>query len=320
MSALCIVLWVVGGVLGLLTVGVLFSARTMVRPGRQKLWTDPMRAAQIPFESVTFPASDGLQLKGWFLPVPGVRSAPTLIVIPGWLWSRLGNAQDNLLNDFPGGKRVELMPLAAAFHKAGYHVLMFDVRGFGESERRAVYTAGWLEHRDLLGALDYLGTRAEVDQARIGAIGFSNGGNCIVFGLAHTDRLAGAIAVQPTALSLFMRNYTRPYGPIGRVLAWGTELVYRLAGGPALRHIDPVQALRGAAPTPMLYVEGTGDRWGSVAYVEEMVAATPVATGLYPETAHRFDGYNHMVKHPEIALAFFERHVKGAGPMPESNP
>ncbi|MCB9546672.1 MAG: prolyl oligopeptidase family serine peptidase [Myxococcales bacterium] len=303
-------------VVGLYLLGCAFSARTMVRPGRQKLWTDPKAAAGIDFEAISFPAPDGVTLRGWFLPAPAAitRPAPTLIIIPGWLWNRLGNAQNNLLNDFPGGKRVELMPLASAYHQAGYSVLMFDVRGFGESDRSGPYTAGWQEHLDLLGALDWLQARPDVDAERIGAIGFSNGGNCIVFALAHTEALKAAIAVQPTKLSLFMANYMKPFGLVGRLFGWGTGVFYRLGGGPDLRLIDPLYALRGAARTPTLYVEGTGDRWGSVAHVQTLEAATPVAEGLYPETGHRFDGYNHMVAHPELSLAFFGRHL---GPAPE---
>jgi uncharacterized protein len=148
-----------------------------------------------------------------------------------------------------------------------------------------------------------------VDQTRIGAIGFSNGGNCIAFALPHTTRMKAAIAVQPATVSVFMENYTRPYGIVGRLLAAGTQLIYSLCGGPKLSYIQPALALRGAGNTPVLYVESTGDTWGTREDVQRMVDATPQAETLFPETKHRFEGYQYMVAHPEISLAFFARHM-----------
>ncbi|MEN8128839.1 MAG: prolyl oligopeptidase family serine peptidase [Pseudomonadota bacterium] len=302
-----------GVVVLLFAVGIAFSARMMIAPGRTALWTDPEKAADIPYQNVEFPAADGTSLKGWFLPARYEGRAPTLLMLHGWPWNRLGTLQKSLINHFPGGKRVELMPLVKAYHEAGYAQLLFDIRNFGESMRNGVYTAGWKEHLDLLGALDYLDTRPDVDPDRIGAIGFSNGGNCIVFALAHTDRLKVGIAVQPTTVAGFMKNFTKPFGPIGKVLGWGTQIFYSLAGGPKLETIQPVHALRGAAATPMLYVQSTGDKWGSVDDVKRMIAATPVAEGLFPETTHRFDGYIHMVKHPEVSLGLFAKHLSIPG-------
>lgn len=309
MEAHQIVLAVAGVVALLFAVAIGFSARMMIAPGRAALWTDPRQAAGIDYQDVEFEALDGTRLEGWFLPARAAGRAATLIVLHGWPWNRLGTRQDSLLNDFPGGKRVELMPLVKAYHDAGYAQLLFDIRNFGQSEQRGVYTAGWLEHLDLLGALDYLQTRDDVDLDRIGAIGFSNGGNCIVFALAHTDRLKAGIAVQPTTVGDFFRNFNKAFGPVGRVMGWGTQIVYSLAGGPKLDSIQPVYALRGAASTPMLYVQSTGDVWGSVADVKAMMSATPVARGLFPETTHRFDGYLYMVEHPEVSLEFFAEHL-----------
>lgn len=305
-----VLLSVIGGVI-LFGVAAAFSARLMVKPYRTPLWTDPQKACGLAFEDVAFEAIDGVPIKGWFIPAAGDAPAPTIILLHGWPWNRLGTRQDRPLSDFPGGKSVDLVPLLPAYHAAGYAVLMYDIRNFGESGGDGLYTAGWLEHRDLLGAIDYLDTRSDVDPDRLGAVGFSNGGNCIVFALAHTDRLKAGVAIQPTTVSVFMGNFTRPFGPIGRMLAKATQHFYSLRGGPKLAHIQPILALRGAARTPMLYVQSTGDRWGTREDVAAMVAATPVAEALYPVTDHRFDGYRHMVEHPEIALTFLARHLGG---------
>lgn len=311
MTWLEIILLSVFGAMVLFGIAAAFSARLMVKPYRTPLWTDPKEACGLAFEDVAFDATDGVPIKGWFVPAEQAGPAPTILLLHGWPWNRIGTRQDRALSDFPGGKPVDLMPLLAAYHAAGYAVLMYDIRNFGQSGGDGLYTAGWLEHRDLLGAIDYLDTRDDVDPDRLGAVGFSNGGNCIVFALAHTDRLNAGIAIQPTTVSVFMGNFTRPFGPIGRMLGKATQLFYSLRGGPKLSHIQPTQALIGAAQTPMLYVQSTGDRWGTRADVEAMIDATPVAEGYFPETEHRFEGYQHMVAHPKRSLDFLARHMGG---------
>src|SRR5688572_3072899 len=155
MQAVLVVFAVVAGLWVVIGLG---SARSIVWPGRARVWSNPRKETGLDYEDVAFAARDGVRLKGWMIPAADARGDPraSIILVHGWLWNRLGNQQSNPINDFPGGKRVMLMPLAAELARAGYNVLMFDLRNFGESERRGVYTGGWLESRDLLGALDYL--------------------------------------------------------------------------------------------------------------------------------------------------------------------
>jgi len=205
--------------------------------------------------------------------------------------------------------------------KGGYHVLTFDLRNFGESERRGVYTGGWLESRDLLGAVDWLAERPGVDAGRIGVVGFGVGGNIILHGLPFTDRVRAAIAVQPADVFGFMTRYNRQFlGPLGGVLRWLTQKFYGLAGGPDLRELHPRHPAPGVGDVPILYVQGTGDVWGGREDVERMIAATPnPVEPVFPETDHRFDGYNWVVEHPDLVIEFFEEHM-GPDPTPASAP
>ena len=289
------------------------SARSIVRPGRSCPWTDPRRGADLEFEDVLFSATDDVRLKGWFVPAPGATDepGPAVVLVHGWLWNRLGTRSDDLLNDFPGGKPVELLPLAAALCRGGYHVLMYDMRNYGESERRGVYTAGWLESRDLLGAVDFLAARPEVDAERIGVVGFSVGGNVLLHALPFTARIRAGIAVQPADVHGFMRRYNRQvFGPLGPVVTFLTQKLHGLAGGPALAPLHPAYVAPGAGQVPVLFVQGTGDRWGGVADVERMVRVTPAAVPpIFPQTGHRFDGYNWVVGHPELVLSFLAEHM-----------
>jgi pimeloyl-ACP methyl ester carboxylesterase len=316
MSPLSVALIVVAIVLGLIVLIALGSARSIVYPARAALWTDPKKEAGLDFEEVSFDAPDGVRISGWFLPAATTGGpGPVAIVVHGWLWNRLGTRSSNPINDFPGGKPVMLMPLAARLVREGYHVLLFDLRNHGRSARRGVYTGGWLEARDLLGAVGAVAARPEVDAARIGVVGFSVGGNILLQALPLTTRIRAGVAVQPADVHGFMTRFNRQYfGPFGPPIKWLTEKFYGLGGGPTLADLHPMYAAPGAGDVPILFVQGTGDRWGGVPDVERMIERTPnPVTPIFPETGHRFDGYNWVVEHPDVVVDFFAAHLGSAG-------
>ena len=286
------------------------SSRLIVRPGRNRIWSDPKQDQGLDYEDIRFPSQDGVPLEGWFIPRAGGGTGPTIVMVHGWPWCRMGTRAASRVNDLPRSKPVHLMPLAKAYHDAGYHVLMYDASGFGDSGRRGVYTSGWLEARDFLGALDWLGHRPDVDQDRIVTIGFSMGGTTLVFALPQTDKIQAAISVQPTTPAVFTPRYGRSLlGPLHALTAPVTELCYRLAGGPTLGFIRPAYAAVGVR-TPILFVQSRGDKWGSVEDVEEMARNAPGAVDpLFLDLLDRFDGYTHLVNNPEISLDFFAKHL-----------
>src|SRR5204863_5056936 len=121
------------------------------------------------YTHVAFDASDGLRLKGWF--VPSTNGA-TVIVFPG----RKGTQKH-----------------ARMLVRYGYGVLVFDRRGEGESEGDP-NALGWAFHRDLEGALRFLRGRPDVDDERIGAIGLSVGGEALLEASAKTRGFAAIVS------------------------------------------------------------------------------------------------------------------------------
>jgi len=79
------------------TIAAVFAQR-LIRPVRQPLWGTPADL-NMPFEAVTFPATDGVRLNGWFIPSPAhsARQGATLILVHGWGWNRLGEAATDAL-------------------------------------------------------------------------------------------------------------------------------------------------------------------------------------------------------------------------------
>lgn len=110
---------------------------------------------------------------------------PAIVQGPGWL----------------GLKDAELyLPYHEALTAAGFEVLIFDYRGFGDSggDRGTLSPTGQL--RDLVNAVTYLASRDHVDSRRIGVFGSggTGGGNAVMLA-GMDDRIGAAVSQVPVA-------------------------------------------------------------------------------------------------------------------------
>ncbi len=287
-----------------------FIARSILRPPRQPAWRDPHELGMT-FSPVDFPArDDGLRLSGWFIPSKTYqgRPQPAVVLVHSWTWQRLGEPGAGFLANLLRTAPVELLRLAFALHQGGYHVLMFDLRNHGESAADGGMTFGYMEANDLLGALDYLKERSEVDAGRLGVVGFSIGANAALYALSRTGDIRAAVAVQPASPRVLLTGIARDIlGPLAFLVVPAAEWLTIWGGGMPPSAVNPIFALGGAAPTPLLFIQGAGDRWGTVDDVEAIADQAPAAvdTILLADTDHRYDGYRYLIDHPEIILSFF---------------
>jgi dipeptidyl aminopeptidase/acylaminoacyl peptidase len=132
-------------------------------------------------DRITF-FSEGSRVAG-ILRLPDDRDGPYPAIVqgPGWLGLAAANAY---------------RPWHEALVAAGYAVLAFDYRGYGESEgeRGWVLPARMVE--DIHNAVSFLSSRDEIDQGRIGAYGMGGigGGNAIL--AAAVDSRIRCVAAQ----------------------------------------------------------------------------------------------------------------------------
>jgi dipeptidyl aminopeptidase/acylaminoacyl peptidase len=103
------------------------------------------------------------------LPETGSAPFPAVVQGPGWLGLR-------------GAKLYH--PYHEGLLAAGIAVLVFDHRGFGDSEGDASYLDPMTQVADYRAAVTYLQTRPEIDPGRIGAFGSggTGGGNAVYAG------------------------------------------------------------------------------------------------------------------------------------------
>lgn len=156
-----------------------FSA---TRPIRVPLFMTDVEDVGFEYEDVRFRSRDGLTLSGWYVPS---QNGAAVILNHGFRENRLGG-----------------IPIARMLSKAGYGVLLYDLRGHGRSEGN-LSTWGWAEVNDLLGALDFICGRSEVDPQRVGAYGFSLGGQIALHTAAQDQRIRAVVAdgTSPAVLS-----------------------------------------------------------------------------------------------------------------------
>ncbi len=177
-------------------------------------------------EQVTFMAADGVTLRGWFVPAAGPPE-------PSAAWTMLvfnGNA----------GNRAYRAAIAVAFRAHGVALLLFDYRGYGDSDG-SPHERGLVI--DARAARNYLLTRPDVDASRL-----------VYFGESLGAAVAVALATEHPPSALVLRSPFTSMADIARVhypfLPAGLLLRDRF---PSIERIADI-------PAPLLVIAGDRDR------------------------------------------------------------
>src|SRR5438105_6619558 len=122
-------------------------------------------------EDVSFRATDGLLLKGWWFDPTAVqkgfaRADKAVVFVHG-------RGQNRIISSFHPDK------IAPLFLARGWDVLLFDLRGHGESEGDR-YSLGQYEPRDIVAAVSFAATKAGIDRHRVAVLGESLGGGSAI--------------------------------------------------------------------------------------------------------------------------------------------
>jgi uncharacterized protein len=144
-------------------------------------------------QDVSFTTSDGLRLRGWYVPS---RNRAAVIV-------------------FPGRKGPQRQTRMLARH--GYGVLLFDRRGEGQSEGEP-NSWGWDGDRDVKAAIAFLQRRRDVDPQRIGGLGLSVGGEMMLEAASETSGLR-ALVSEGAGARAFSEEMDHHVGTLERVLS-----------------------------------------------------------------------------------------------------
>jgi pimeloyl-ACP methyl ester carboxylesterase len=234
--AAAFVLFVTVGVPYLLSVLI---TRAGTRPMDLELTSSPADFG-LEFEEVSFEASDGVPLSGWFLS-GGTRKA---VVACGHGLFR---------------SRREVLDRAAFFRQLGYDTLVFDFRRHGKSGGERV-TLGYQESRDFEGAVAFL--RKRRPDAPVVLYGVSMGAGAALLAAQRTPAVAAIVADSPflnfehTVVHHVKLIFGLPRFPFASELLWFLEM----RGGFDREDFDMEAAAAALGERPLLVLAGGDDR------------------------------------------------------------
>ena len=223
----------------------------------------------VPYRDVEFPARDGVVLAGWYIPS---QTGAAVVLLHG-----------------AGSTRSAVLEHAVVLAGHGYGVLLYDARGHGRSEGRAM-DFGWFGDDDLAGAVSFLVQQPDVSPTRVAAVGLSMGGEEAIGAAASDVRIRAVVAEGATnRVAADEAWLSEEFGIRGalqeRVEAltyWVTDLL-----SPASPPIPLRAAVAAAAPRPVLLIAGGSmPDEGRAARFIQSGAPGSVELWVVPETGH----------------------------------
>jgi fermentation-respiration switch protein FrsA (DUF1100 family) len=244
------------------------------------------------YEEISFPSRvDELTLYGWYLPAED--GDEVIIMVHG---AEQHRADPN----------VKMLDIACGLVEHGYSVLMFDMRGHGESEGDRM-SAGYYETRDLGGAVDYVVGLGFDD---IGVLGFSMGGATAIMTAAEDDNIDAIVADSAYAdlndmlepqfaeRTFFPRFFLKP-------LLFMVKMMY----GIDFTAVKPVEVVGDIAPRPILFIQGELDDTVPPAHAQSLLEASNNPLNqlwLVPDCGHVEAYVTHPEEYMDRVTAFFD--------------
>lgn len=261
-------------------------------PPRYSLYIPPSKFG-LRYEDVSFESMDGVRLRGWF--IKGAGRLPTIIVCHGL-----------------GANRSDFTELASGLSRDGYNVLLFDFRGHGESERRGS-SFGYLEQKDLLGALKFVKTRSDVDIEKIGVYGFSMGGAVAILTAARGNEIKAVISdssfttLKEQGKRLFKGSLLPPI-LFFKPLVWMYEAVFHVDAD----EIAPIGKISEISPRGVMIIGGGADEQMPSSDAMRLFAAAkePKEIWLIPGAVHGGTVYMAGDEYGKRVLRFLDSHLK----------
>jgi dipeptidyl aminopeptidase/acylaminoacyl peptidase len=246
-------------------------------------------------QNISFRATDGVQLAGWFVMV--APAAPTIILVHG-----------------SKGSRTDMLPWARFLSTAGYNLLLYDSRGCGASEGWGI-TAGAREPDDVLGAVRYLQQRADLRSKRFGALGISLGAGTVLMAAARESALLAVVADSSWADTSFqiarMSSLSTPLFPIP-LLPYEPALINALIGG-NLAAASPLAVIGQIAPRAVMLIHSADDQNATTPLAGERrlfaAAGQPKQEWIAPSGGHVGALAAHTAEYEQRVLAFFARYL-----------
>jgi uncharacterized protein len=234
------------------------------------------------YEEVVLQTSDGLDLAAWYVPS---RNGAAVISYP----TRQGK-----------------LAQARMLVRHGYGVLLLDARGYDGSEGDP-NLFGWDDAKDIDAAVAWLQSRPDVNDGRIGGIGFSVGGEAMIDAAASNTGLR-AVVSEGAGVRSIREDLLR--GPRGWFAlpeaAVQTGALAVMSGTPPPPALDDLAARIAPRPLFLIYAgQGVGGEELNPEYFE--AASQPKTLWKIDEAGHVGGFEARPEEYEQRVIAFFDR-------------
>ena len=251
-------------------------------------------------KELEFKAEDGTLLYGYLILPPNVEAGAKIPVID-FIY---GGPAGQTVVDAWGGSRMLFHQMLA---KAGFAIFSADNRGTpnrGKKFSTALRLQfGGVELKDQLTALDQLYAEyPQLDRARTGIWGWSNGGSMTLYSLTHSDRFKAGVAVAPISNQ---RDYDSTY----------TERYMGLPKDNASGYDNSTVSAAGNLHGRLLLVHGTSDDnvhfQNTIQMTDALIkAGKQFRMMVYPNKTHGISGTGAQRQLFEMMKQFWEEELK----------
>lgn len=282
----------------------------MVKPFQSPLFDDPANYG-LDHDNVEFKTSDGVTLRGWL-----IKGGTDRVIVQ----SHFG-VQCNRAGYCPKGKglikpwktNISFLRQAKFLADQGYSVLMYDLRGHGESDAGPTPWVTWgpEEAKDVLAAVDYIGNRPGFQGAKIGLLSICMGAGATTYaygmedGMSARQNVKAMVAVQPLLYNYFLDAFGMP-GFLRRAGGKVTQsrIGYDLGDRSFLNDVEKISV-------PTLVVQNKNDPWTNLDMVKAYYDGLTCDKEMMwlDIEKNRFAAYDYIGREPASVTSWFDRHL-----------
>ncbi len=197
------------------------------------------------------------------------------------------------------------LDLADGLVEEGYDLLLFDLRGHGQSEGDQI-SGGYFERWDVLGAYDYLVEEKGATAGKVGLMGYSMGGVTSILAALEEPGIAAIVADSPfaAATDLIVQEASRKTPFPGWLIPAFIPVTSLMANAVYGIDIGALNAEKAVVELnyPLLIIHGEEDERVPIGHGERVAAAAPEGTIFWST-----DAPGHVESFAEYPDEYFRR-------------
>ncbi len=282
----------------------------MVKPFQSPLFDSPTNYG-LDYEDVEFKARDGVILRGWL-----IKGGKDRVIVQshfGVQCNRGGWSPEGKGPIKPWKEDIKFLRQAKYLSEHGYSVLVYDLRGHGESDLGTIPWVSWgpEEAKDVIAAVDYVSNHPHCENASIGLLSICMGAASTTYayglsdGLVSRENVKALIAVQPLLYSYFVKALGMP----AFMERSGANVSRQRLGFDMAKpnFIDDAPKIN----VPTLVLQNKNDPWTDMNMVDSYYNALTVEKEMRMLSLDksRFAAYDYLGRVPEEFIGWFNKHL-----------